>query len=70
MVGQSGLSIEYYLYEYVRNAYMQVNTSFYRPLTEALIVALVGRFGLDILKNTKLIEPTSNPGQYVLCCEN
>ena len=70
MAGQSGLNIEYRLYEYVRNTYKQIKASFYCPLTEALIVTLVGRFGLDILKNAKLIEPTSNPGQYVLCCEN
>lgn len=59
--------LEYTLYEYVRDAYRKVNASFYRPITEDLIVQLVGTFGLDILKKTKLIEPTSNPGQYVLC---
>lgn len=60
---------EYTIYEYVRDAYRKVNVSFHRPLTEALIVQLVGYFGLDILKNTKLIEPTTCPGQYVLWCE-
>lgn len=61
--------MEYAMYEYLRDAYRHTNTSFYRPLTEDLIVHLVGRFGLDILKNTKLIEPTAYPGQYVLSCE-
>lgn len=59
--------IEYTLYEYVREAYKRANTSVYRPLTEDLIVRLVGTFGLDILKSTKLIEPTTYPGQYILC---
>ena len=63
------LIMEYDIYEYVRGAYRQANTSFYRPLTEDLIVELVGRFGLDILKSSKLIEPTTFPGQYVLSCE-
>lgn len=61
--------IEYTLYEYVREAYGRANSSLYRPLTEDLIIHLVGAFGLDILKNTKLIEPTGGMGQYVLCCE-
>lgn len=61
--------MEYALYEYVRDAYRRVNASLYRPLTEDLIVTLVGTFGLDILKNAKLVEPTSYPGQYVLWCE-
>jgi hypothetical protein len=61
--------IEYILYEYVRDAYRQTNSSFSRPLTEDLIIHLVGGFGLDILKKAKLIEPTSFTGQYVLCCE-
>lgn len=61
--------IEYQLYEYIRDAYKRISAPFYYPLTEGLIVQLVGTFGLDILKNTKLIEPTDNPGQYVLCCE-
>lgn len=60
---------EYDIYEYVRAAYQKVNASFHTPLTEDLIVTLVGTFGLDILKTTKLIEPTSYPGQYVLWCE-
>lgn len=60
---------EYDIYEYVRNAYRKVNASFHTPLTEDLIVELVGQFGLDILKSTKLIEKTSYPGQYVLWCE-
>jgi hypothetical protein len=59
--------MEYTLYEYVRDAYKSINTPLYRPLTEDLIVHLVGGFGLDILKKTKLIEPAENPGQYVLC---
>lgn len=63
------LTMEYDIYEYVRDAYQSVNATFYRPLTETLIVQLVGTFGLDILKSTKLIEPTSYPGQYVLSCE-
>lgn len=63
------MSTEYDIYEYVREAYRSVNVSFHRPLTEALIVQLVGKFGLDILKSSKLIEPTSYPGQYVLSCE-
>lgn len=61
--------MEYDIYEYVRNAYLKVNASFYRPLTEDLIVELVGQFGLNILKSTRLIDETSYPGQYVLCCE-
>lgn len=61
--------LEYTVYEYVRHAYRQAGTSFYRPLTEELIVHLVGAFGLDILKSAKLITPTNYPGQYVLCCE-
>ena len=60
---------EYTLYEYLRDAYRKVNASFYRPLTEDLIVELVGSFGLDILKSAKLIAPTEYSGQYVLCCE-
>lgn len=60
---------EYDIYEYVRDAYKKVNVSFHRPLTKDLIVALVGQFGLDILKSSKLIEATSYPDQYVLCCE-
>lgn len=60
---------EYDIYEYIRAAYRKVNASFHAPLTEDLIVELVGKFGLDILKSTKLIEATSYPGQYVLCCE-
>lgn len=59
--------IECSIYEYVREAYRKVNVSFYKPITEDLIVHLVGQFGLDILKKAKLIEPTSYPGQYVLC---
>ena len=69
MVGQPGLNIEEQLYEYVRVAYSAINTSFYRPLTEDLIIHLVGSFGLDILKKTKFIEETAVMGQYVLCCE-
>lgn len=61
--------IEYKIYEYVRDAYRQVNKSFHCPITEDLIIQLVGTYGLDILKKTLLIEPTSNPGQYVLCSE-
>lgn len=61
--------IEYTLYEYVRNAYLKVNDSFYRPLTKDLIVHLIGHVGLDILLKTKLIEPSAYPSQYVLCCE-
>lgn len=61
--------MEYNIYEYVRDAYQSVNVSFRRPLTETLIVQLVGTFGLDILKSGKLIEPTNYPGQYVLSCE-
>lgn len=61
--------MEYVLYEYLRDAYKHTNTAVYCPLTEDLIVHLIGRFGLDILKNTKLIEPTAYPGQYVLSCE-
>lgn len=60
---------EYDIYEYICAAYRKVNSSFYTPLSEDLIVELVGKFGLDILKSTKLIEATSYPGQYVLCCE-
>lgn len=60
---------EYTLYEYVRTAYRKTNVSFCRPITESLIIQLVGSFGLDILKNTKLITPTAYPGQYVLACE-
>lgn len=58
---------EYTLYDYVRDAYKRTNESNYCPLTESFIMGLVGSYGLDILKQTKLIEPTSNPGQYVLC---
>ena len=61
---------EYDIYEYVRDAYRKVNASFHTPLTESLIVTLVGEFGLDILKSSKLIEPTNYPGQYVLWCES
>lgn len=61
--------IEKILYEHVRDVYRQINEPFYTPLTEDLIISLVGSFGLDILKSTKLIGPTSNPGQYVLWCE-
>ncbi len=60
---------EYDIYEYVRDAYRKVNVSFHIPLTEDLIVNLVGTFGLDILKSSKLIETASYPGQYVLWCE-
>lgn len=60
---------EYTIYEYVRDAYRKVNASFHTPLTEDLIVTLVGTFGLDILKSSKLIEKASYPGQYVLWCE-
>lgn len=60
---------EYTIYEYVRDAYRKMKTKFYIPLTESLIIELVGKFGLDILKNTKLIEPTDYPGQWVLSCE-
>lgn len=63
------LTMEYDIYEYVRDAYKKVNVSFHRPLTEDLIVSLVGKFGLDILRASRLIEQTSYPGQYVLCCE-
>lgn len=62
-------TMEYDIYEYVRDAYRKVSASFYTPLTEVLIVQLVGKFGLDILKSSKLIEPTSYPGQYILSCE-
>ena len=58
---------EYTLYNYVRDAYRRTNASFHRPLTEDLIVHLVGYFGLDILKRTRLIEATGYPGHYVLC---
>lgn len=60
---------EYTIYEYVREAYRKVNASFHTPLTEDLIVTLVGKFGLDILTSTKLIGKTAVPGQYVLWCE-
>lgn len=60
---------EYDIYKYVRDAYRKMNASFYTPLTEDLIVRLVGQFGLDILKSTKLIGETSYPGHYVLWCE-
>lgn len=60
---------EYVIYEYVRNAYKSLNKSFYIPITESLIIQLVGNFGLDILKDSNLIEPTAYSGQYVLCCE-
>ncbi len=56
---------EYDIYEYVRNAYRKISVSFHTPLTEDLIVSLVGQFGLDILKSSKLIETASYPGQYV-----
>lgn len=62
-------TMEYDIYEYVRDAYRSVNVTFHRPLTETLIVQLAGTFGLDILKSSKLIEPTGCPGQYVLSCE-
>ena len=62
--------MEYALYEYVRDVYKTQNASFYRPLTEALIIQLVGKFGLDILTRSKLIGPTDYPGQYVLWCES
>lgn len=60
---------EYDIYEYVRDTYRKVNVSFHTPLTEDLIVTLVGKFGLDILTSTKLIGPANYPGQYVLWCE-
>lgn len=63
------LIMEYDIYEYVRDAYRNVNVSFHRPLTKDFIVMLVGQFGLDILRKSKLIEATSYPDQYVLCCE-
>lgn len=61
--------IETVLYEQVRNAYSLMNESFSRPIAEDLIIHLVGTFGLDMLKKTKLIGPTDNPGQYILWCE-
>lgn len=60
---------EYTMYEYVRDTYRELTAKIYRPLTENLIVHLVGKFGLDVLKNTKLIEPTEYHGTYVLSCE-
>ena len=62
--------IEYKLYEYVRDAYRKVNNGVYSSLTEDLIMHLVGAFGLDILKRSKLIAPTDCYGHYVLCGEN
>ena len=61
--------LEEILYKYLRNAYAQVNTSFYCPLTKDLIVHLIGYHGLDVLTRSKYIEPTEHPDQYVLSCE-
>ena len=63
------MNIEYTFYEYIRDAIREANAKLYAPITEDLIVHLVGYFGFDILKNTMLIAPTENPGQYVLCGE-
>jgi hypothetical protein len=61
--------MEYILYEHVRHAYKMLTKNVYSPLTEDLIVSLIGSFGLEMLLNTSLIVPTNYPGQYVLCCE-
>lgn len=70
MAGQSRLSIEEQLYQVVRCVYKTNGASCYRPLTEDLIIHLVGSFGLDILKKAKYLNPTAVPGQYVLWCES
>ena len=59
--------IENALYNYIRDAYKNLGASVYCPLTDSLIIQLVGIFGFDILANAKLIEPTKCPGQWVLC---
>jgi hypothetical protein len=64
-----GAMLEETLYKYLRNAYAQVNTSVYCPLTKDLIVHLIGYHGLDVLAKAKFIEPTEYPGHYVLCSE-
>lgn len=61
--------LEEILYEYLRNAYAQVTTTFYRPLTKDLIVHLIGYHGLSVLTKAKYIEPTEYPDHYVMSCE-
>lgn len=59
--------LENTLYHYILDVYKDRGASLYRPLTDALIIELVGRFGFDILVNAKLIEPAKHPGQWFLC---
>lgn len=70
MVGQSGLSIEEQLYQVIRCVHKTDSKRCYQPLTENLIIHWVGKFGLDILKETKYLKPTAVSGQYVLWCES
>lgn len=62
---------EYVIYDYLKSEIKRVkgSTPFHVPITEDLVRHLVGQFGLDILRDTKLIEPTTYPGQYVMSCE-
>ena len=62
---------EYDIYDYLKSEIKRVKNEshFYVPITEDLIRHLVGQFGLDILRDTKLIESTTYPGQYVMSCE-
>ena len=62
---------EYTIYNYIRKRILEFKNAraFYVPITTDLIVQFVGQFGLDILKEAKLIEPTEYPGQWFLCCE-
>lgn len=62
---------EYVIYDYLKSEIERVKSEshFHIPITEDLIRYLVGQFGLDILRDSKLIEPTTYPGQYVMSCE-
>ena len=66
------MNIEYIIYDYLKSEIKRVkkNVSFDIPISEDVIITLVGLFGLDILKDTKLIEPTAYPGRYMLSCES
>lgn len=65
------MNIEYIIYEYLKKETQRFkNTvSFHVPMTEDLIRTLVGQFGLDILRDTGLIEQTAYGNLYVLSCE-
>ena len=60
-------SIGHDIYRYIANNFTSNGETFNKPITEELLMQLIGTFGIDILKEEGFIEPSDCPDSYIWC---